>query len=318
MSQILIDHLVPVYALVLLGRVLAGVRLVQDQQAQGISRFVFDVALPIMLARQMLTVDLPAQIEWRLVLVYFGCAFAVFALSAWFGRHVFAARAARPAIFGITACFGNVLVLSVPITIGVFGDQAAVPLFLLIAFHSATLFTLTTVVAELGIGAAGELRKLPRSVARSLITNPILVGLATGLLLRLSPVPVPAALDRTAAFLGQAAMPMALFALGANLARFRLGALWREALVLCLFKNLLFPLLVFAMATWVVPLDPVARAVAIVTAAMPAGINAYLFSVRYDTAVGEAGATIVVSTIVTFPILAWLLPVLREALVSGT
>ena len=121
MSQILLDHLVPVYALVLLGRVLAGLRLVQDQQVQGISRFVFDIALPVMLARQMLIVDLPGEIEWRLVLVYFGCAFAMFGISAWFGWRLFEARAAKPAIFGITACFGNVLVLSVPITIGVFG-----------------------------------------------------------------------------------------------------------------------------------------------------------------------------------------------------
>jgi hypothetical protein len=309
-SQILFDHLVPVYALVLLGRVLAGFRVVTDQQVQGISRFVFDVALPVMLARQMLLVDLPAEIEWRLIFVYFGCAFVIFGLAAFTGWQLFGARLAKPAIFGITASFGNVLVLSVPITIGTYGEQASVPLFLLIAFHSATLFTVTTVVAELGVGAAGELRKLPRAVTISLVTNPILVALVVGLLLRLSPIPVPGAIDQTAAFLGQAAMPLALFALGANLARFRLGALWREAMVLCLFKNAVFPLLVFVVATWIVPLDPMARTVAIVTAAMPAGINAYLFSVRYESAVAETSATIVASTILTFPILVWLLPAL--------
>ncbi|WP_169728407.1 AEC family transporter [Geminicoccus roseus] len=311
MSQILFDHLVPVYALVLLGRVLAGFRVVVDQQVQGISRFVFDVAIPVMLAREMLTVDLPAQIEWRLIFVYFGCAFVIFGLAAFSARRLFDAREAKPAIFGITSSFGNVLVLSVPITLGIYGEAAAVPLFLLIAFHSATLFTLTTVVAELGIGASGELRKLPKVVVMNLITNPILVGLAVGVLLRYSPIPIPAAVDRTAVLLGQSAMPMALFALGANLARFKLGSLWREAFVLCLFKNVAFPLLVFVVTTWVVPLDPIGRAVAIVTSAMPAGINAYLFSVRYNSAVGETSATIVASTIVTFPILAWLLPLLR-------
>lgn len=310
MSQILLDHLVPVYALVLLGRVLAGLGTVSEQQVQGISRFVFDVAIPVMLARQMLNVALPAEIEWRMILVYFGCAFVIFGLSALVGRQVFGARLAKPAIFGIAASFGNVVVLSVPIMIGVFGEAAAVPLFLLIAFHSSTLFTLTTIVAELGIGASGELRKLPRSVGVSLLTNPILVGLATGLLLRLSPVAVPDAVDRTAQLLGQAAIPMALFALGGNLARFRLGTLWRQAMLLCLFKNVAFPLLVFAVATWVVPLEPLTRAVVIVTAAMPVGINAYLFSVRYDAAIGETSAAIVLSTIITFPLLIWLLPIL--------
>ena len=311
MSQILLDHLVPVYALVLLGRILAGLKVVVEQQVQGISRFVFDVAIPVMLARQMLVVDLPPQIEWRLIFVYFGCAIATFGLGALAGRRLFGLKLAEPAIFGIAASFGNVVVLSVPITLGVFGEQGAVPLFLLIAFHSATLFTLTTIVAELGIGASGELRKLPRAVAISLIRNPILVALAIGLLLRMSPIAMPRAIDQTAQFLGQAALPMALFALGANLARFRLGTLWREALTLCFFKNLMFPFIVFVVSTWMIPLEPIARAVAIVTAAMPAGINAYLFSIRYDSATGAVSATIVVSTIITFPILVWLLPLLR-------
>ena len=300
----------PVYALVLLGRMLAGLKVVVEQQVQGISRFVFDVAIPVMLARQMLVVELPAEIEWRLILVYFGCAFLVFGTGALGGRRLFKLKGAEPAIFGISAAFGNVLVLSVPITLGVFGDAASVPLFLLIAFHSATLFTLTTITAELGIGAAGELRKLPRAVLVSLITNPILVSLALGLLLRLSPVPVPKVVDKTAQFLGQAALPMALFALGANLARFKLGSLWREAAFLCVCKNLVFPILVYFVATYIFLFNPIERAVLIVTAAMPAGINAYLFSVRYHSAIGAVSAAIVLSTIVTFPILVYILSLL--------
>lgn len=294
------------FALVLLGRVLAGVKVVSEQQTQALSRFVFDIALPVLIARQMLHAELPPTIEWRLVLVYFGSAFVIFGLGALMGARLFGATGAAPAIYGITSSFGNVLVLSVPITLGIYGHDAAVPLFLLIAFHSSTLFTLTTVVAELGIGASGELRRLPGAVLKGLVTNPILVALTTGLVLRQLPFAVPDMLDRSAALLGQAATPLALFALGANLARFVLGSLWRHALLLCVLKNLAFPALVWVVATWILPLGPMSRTVAIVTAAMPAGINAYLFASRYRVAVGEASATIVVSTILAFPILIWL------------
>ena len=171
------------------------------------------------------------------VFTYFSGAFAIFAVGAMTARLIFGRRGAAPAMFGISACFSNTTILGIPIVLKAFGDAAAVPLALILGFHSALLFTLTTVVAEIGAGVGVPLPKLLRNVGTGLVTNPILWGIAGGLVLNFLALPLPGMLDQLAAMLGGAALPTALFALGANLSRFRLTRTLREALALTALKT---------------------------------------------------------------------------------
>ena len=208
------------------------------------------------------------------------------------GRRLFGRRGAAPAIFGISAAFSNTIILGIPIVLRAFGEDAAVPLSLIVAFHSALIFTLTTVVAEIGAGGAAHWQGTLLNVGRGLAGNPILWGIAGGLAVNLLGLELPAVLDQFAATLGAAALPSALFALGANLSRFRLARTLREAALLTALKIVLQPLLVYLLAAHVFGLAPLSLAVALTIAALPTGINAYLFAARYEAAVPEATSTI--------------------------
>ena len=286
----------PVFGLVLLGWAAARWGGFDPPATRGLSLFVFNFAIPVMLARTLGQASLPSHPDWALLATYFGSAFTVFGVAAFGARHLFGRSGAEPAIFGITASFSNLVILGIPLVLEALGPVSAVPLFLLVAFHSALLFTLTTLVAEAGASEAVALSQLPLVAGRSLLKNPIFLGLVAGLVLNLAGVTLPPVLDRLAAYLAAASLPCALFALGANLARFRLAASLGSALYLALLKNLVQPLLVFVLGTWVFALTPLAMKVALVVAAGPAGINAYLFAVRYDAAVAEASSTVLLST----------------------
>jgi predicted permease len=235
----------------------------------------------------------------------------VFGLAALLARRGFGHGGAAPGIFGITASFSNTIILGIPLVLRAYGDVAAVPLALIVGFHSACLFTLTTVVAEFGLGAGAPLLLLLRNVGTGLVTNPVLWGIGAGIGLNLLGLQLPAMVDQLAATLGAAALPAALFALGASLNRFGLAGSLREALLLAAMKLLVQPLLVWLLTTFVVGLAPVSAAVAVTIAALPSGINAYLFATRYETAVAEAASTILVSTAASVGTLAWLLLQLR-------
>jgi hypothetical protein len=58
---------------------------------------------------------------------------------------------------------------------------------------------------------------------------------------------------------------------------------------------------------FVFALSPVSLAVAVTMAALPTGINAYLFAARYEAAMAEATSTILVSTLASVVILGVLL-----------
>lgn len=308
----IVQIIAPIFGIVLIGWLAARRGALDEAAVRGLSLFAFNFAIPVLLLRTVAQTEMPPQPEWRFVFAYFSGAFAIFALGAVTARLAFGRRGAAPAIFGISACFSNTTILGIPIVLKAYGDAAAVPLALILGFHSALLFTLTTVVAEVGAGVGVPVPRLLRNVGTGLVTNPILWGIFGGLALNFLGLALPAMLDQLAATLGSAALPTALFALGANLSRFRLTRTLREALLLTALKTALQPALIWLLGTQLFLLGEVSLAVAVTMAALPTGINAYLFAARYEAAVPEATSTILVSTLVSVPILALLLGLLRD------
>ncbi len=279
---------------------------------RGLSLFAFNFAIPVLLLRTVAQTVLPAQPEWHFVFAYFSGAFAIFGLAAAIARIGLGRLGAEPAIFGISAAFSNTTILGIPIVLKAFGDAAAVPLALILGFHSALLFTLTTVVAEIGAGVGVPFPKLQRNVGNGQVTHPIQWGITGGLTLNFIDAPLPATLDQFAAMLGGAALPTALFALGANLSRFRLTRTLPATMLLTLLKTVAQPALIYALGKFVFALSPLSLAVAVTMAALPTGINAYLFAARYEAAVAEATSTILVSTLASVLILGLLLSSLSD------
>ena len=309
--SVIVEIIAPTFGIVLLGWLAARLRAFDEPATRGLSLFAFNFAIPVMLFRTLARADLPDHPEWGLVLAYFASAIAVFGLAAALGRALFRASGAAPAIFGITAAFSNTIILGIPIVLKAFGEAAAVPLSLIVAFHSAVMFTLTTVVAEVGAGGGAHWLATLANVGRGLGSNPILWGIGGGLAVNLLGLSLPSVADQFASTLAGAALPAALFALGANLSRFRLASTLREAALLTGLKILVQPLLVYLLAAYVFGLSPLSQAVLVTIAALPTGINAYLFAARYQAAVPEATSTILVSTLLSTVTLGLLLALWR-------
>ena len=268
--SVIIEIIAPIFGIVLIGWLAARLQAFDEAATRGLSLFAFNFAIPIMLVRTLSRAELPPEPEWRLVVVYFAGAGIVFTLGLVAARRLFDRPGAEPAIFGISAAFSNTIILGIPLVLQAYGEAAAVPLSLIVAFHSALLFTATTVAAEAGIGGKVPAPALARNILKGLATNPILWGIGAGLALNLQGLRLPAVADRLAEILGAAALPAALFALGANLSRFRLAGSVQEALLLSAFKILLYPALVWLLGTYLIPLQPVSLTVAVTVAAWAA------------------------------------------------
>ena len=69
-----------------------------------------------------------------------------------------------------------------------------------------------------------------------------------------------------------------------------------EAMSGTLLKLVLHPLLVWLLATHVFVLPPLWRDVAVIMAALPVGVNVYLFALRYEVGAPPAAAAMLIST----------------------
>jgi predicted permease len=134
--------------------------------------------------------------------------------------------------------------------------------------------------------------------------------MAFGITFNLLRLELPDAIDRWAMMMAGAAVPCALFSVGASLRAYRIAGALKPAAMIVALKLVVHPLAVWVLATLVFDVPPLWAKVVILLAALPVGVNVYVFATRYDAGQAESAAAILISSIlsvVTLPIiLYWL------------
>ncbi|MCB1920229.1 MAG: AEC family transporter [Candidatus Competibacteraceae bacterium] len=304
--EIVLNIILPVFGVLLLGYGAAWAGLFDAAANRGLSLFAFNFAIPLLLFRSMAHADLPEAMPWGFLASYYIGAFIVFGLGMGVGR-LFSRRLDEWGVLGLSSAFSNVGMVGIPLVLTAFGDTAALPLFLLMSFHSLLLLPTATTVIEIGRGQKGALREIPWNALKGLVANPLVPALAAGFAFSLSGLAVPKPVDAIAAALGDAAGPCALFAMGGTLRQHRISGNRVEISALVTIKLLLHPLLVWVLGTWVFTMAPLWTHVAVVMAALPAGVTSYLFAQRYQACLPTAISTVFLSTLLSILSLSFLL-----------
>ncbi len=305
----LLHVIAPVFGLMLLGFASGRLRVLDDRGVRGLVLFVFTFAIPALLFRGTARMTLPSELDWGFVVAFYAGSFVAWGLGLLVARH-----GGRPldeaAIHGMGAALSNTVLLGIPVVLTAFGEEASLALFLIIAFHSAVFLPLTITLIQVGRGgritAADEMAALSAAVLR----NPIIVGLAAGFLWNVGGLPLPGPLDRFVELLGAAAVPCALFAMGASLAGYPVRGGQGPAMALTAVKLVVHPLAVWAVAVPLLGLGGIEVRVAITLAAMPAAVNVYLFAARYEAATRVAASTVFLSSAISLATLSALLVLL--------
>jgi malonate transporter len=294
---VLLEVIAPVFGVLALGAASVKLRALNEEAVKGLVLFVFNFAIPILLFRSLAHAELPPDIQWAFLLSYYGGAFSVFAAGMALARFVFKRNLEDQAIFGMSAGFSNTVLIGIPILFTAFGPDATVPTLLILAFHGPVLMSLTTGLIQVGKGGEVSLASQAKAISLELIRNPIIMGIALGLLANVSGFTVPGSLDRIAEMMAASAVPCSLFALGASLAGYPMTGDVFPALLLSGLKLLVQPALVWVLAVPVLGLEGIWVPVAVTMAAMPSGINVYLFGARYNAAPGVAARTVFLTTV---------------------
>lgn len=310
--SVVLDVLAPVFGIIALGYLAVRASLLDTAGVRGVVAFVFNFALPVLLFRSMAGVELPDRVPWSFLAAFYSASLATYALGMAVGRWGFRRPADEQAIFGMAASFSNTVFLGIPIILAALGPEATLPVFLIIAFHSATFMPLTVALIHLGRGEAMGVVGQGVTLVRAVVKDPIVMGLLLGLLANLAGLELRGSLDRMAELLGGAALPAALFAMGASLAGHPAGSDGAPASVLAFLKLVVHPALVWVVAVPLLGLEGVWAATAVLMAGMPTAVNTYLFGARYGAAPSVAARAVLVSSAASLVTLAVLLVALAR------
>lgn len=310
MSDILLI-VVPVFALIALGFAAAKLNLIAGAAAVGLRQFVFVFAIPALLFRTMVEVEVSDAAPWTLWAAYFSSIAVVWGMAAAIARFVPPLGEAGGAAAATASVYGNLVMLGIPLALPYFGPAAALPAALILSVHSAVLLFAATLMAEwAGLGTGRRFSAMLGGLFLNLLQNPIIAALLAGSLWRFTGWGLHPIADKIVSLLGQAGVPAALFALGLSLAAYGLKGHLLPVAVLLALKMAALPAVAWVMVTHVFVLPPIPAGVVVLFAAMPPGATAYLFASQYKAAVAPVSGTIALGTalsLVTVSVLLWLL-----------
>ncbi len=290
-----VDVIVPVFGLIAAGWAATFTPIFDARGARALSGFVFYFAIPLLLFAKVATTPAVGGGASSLLATYYGATGLIFLAGALLAARLFRRRADEAVLIGFAAAYGNGVMIGIPVVLTVLGPAATFPLMLIISFHGLVFFTATTVLVESFRGAGAGPTRILVEIARGTASNPILVALVLGLAWNRLELPLPSTGLAFAELAGSAAIPCALFATGATLRSFGVRTGLPLVATIVALKGIAHPLLVLVLAH-ALGLDSLALQVAVLLAAVPVGVNPYLFAARYQTAEAECATAVAVST----------------------
>ena len=297
----------PFFALVLCGYLAVRRAMLAQAAIPGLNGFVLYFALPCMLYRFGAGTPIAQLLDAGVFCVYLLCALIMVGvtLAATLSQRIDWNNAAFGAL---VAAFPNTGFMGVPLLLALLGPRSSGPVIVMLVIDMVITSSLCIGISR--IGGAGEQggRAALLSALKGMAVNPLPWALVLGALSSGSGLLLPGPLMQTMSLLAQAASPVALFSIGAVLARSQMNggaaAPPREYVPVALKKLVLHPLLVLltgrAAIALGLALDPFALKVMVLVACLPSASNVSLLSERFGADTGRIARIILVSTALSF------------------
>lgn len=286
----------PVVLLIAAGHAATRSGLFAQSAVDGLMAFTQSFAVPCLLFRGVVDLDLGAAFDARLLVSFYAGALIAFALGIIGARWLFRRRPGEAVAVGFGALFSNSVLLGLPIMERAYGSDALAPNFAIIAIHAPFCYLVGITAMEFARADGRGLVATTRAVARAMFRNALTLALALAFAVNLSGAPLPQTMRAAVDLLAQAALPAALFGLGGVLTRYALRASLGEAGMIAFLSLILHPAIAYALSAWVFALPIEFVRAAVVTAAMAPGVNAYVFASLYARGQAQAASSVLLAT----------------------
>ena len=301
----------PFFALVLCGYIAVQRRLLPLEAIPGLNSFVLFFALPCMLFRFGSGTPLAQLLDASVFFTYLLCALLMVGFTVMFSLNQRIGW--NDAAFGaLVAAFPNTGFMGVPLLVALLGPAASGPAIVTIMADLLITNSLCIALSRLDGAQQQGARTAAIQALKGVVSNPMPWAILLGTLFSALDLRLPTALAQTVSLLADAASPVALFTIGAVLARSRLlsasGApralRYGDYLPVVAFKLLLHPLLVFLVGALAirlgVPLTYSALTVIVLVAALPSASNVTILSERFGADTARVGNIVLISTTLAF------------------
>ena len=297
----------PFFALVLCGYAAVRRGMLPLVAIPGMNTFVLFFALPCMLYRFGAGTPLAQLLDVGVFSVYLLCALVMVGvtMAATLSHRIDWNNAAFGAL---VAAFPNTGFMGVPLLLALLGPRSSGPVIVTIVVDMIITSSLCIALSRVGAPGAQGGRAAVGNALKGMLGNPMPWAILLGALTSWLGLALPKPLMQTVGLLADAASPVALFTIGAVLARSQMNSAdaspLGEFVPVALKKLILHPLLVLGVGNAAIalglPLERFSLTVLVLVACLPSASNVAMLSERFGANTGRIARIILVSTALSF------------------
>lgn len=289
----------PVFAIMLAGYLAGHFGVLGSGGSEVLNRFVYYAALPALFVVSMARVPIHEILNWNFIGVFFGAQILTLALAMAVARFAFPGRPAQLGLHGLAAMFSNTGYMGIPLLLLAFGDAGTLPAVIATVINGAIVMAMGIAVIEMDMSKQSSPAGILMDVAIGVAKSPLVLSAVGGLAWSATGLPLPTPVENFCSTIGAAASPAALFAIGLFLVGRHVTAGLGEVSWLVFLKLVVNPLIAWALAATLFPMQPVWVACAVILSALPTGGLVFILAQKYNIYLHRATSTILISTVLS-------------------
>ncbi len=206
---------IPVFAIMVLGYILKKIGLFTEAFTDVVNKYVFRVALPCMLFLNLWETEIQENWDGK----YIGYCAAVTLISIlviWVSAKLIMKDKTEVGAFVQAAYRSSAAILGIAFIENVYGNAGMGPMMIIGSVPLYNVFAVTILTFESNDETVRSDKSRIGRALLNILKNPIIIGIAVGLVASLIHLPLPGMVTKAVDYLGRTASPMALLAIGAG------------------------------------------------------------------------------------------------------
>ncbi|PID46665.1 MAG: hypothetical protein CSB47_02880 [Proteobacteria bacterium] len=289
--------ILPLFLVIMLGYV-AKLTIFDNKMLPGLNQFVYFLAVPALLFKAASEAPVESLINPSALGAFVVGVVATAAITIVGSRFLFNVREAEQLVLrALNGTFANYAYMGIPLTFAILGEKDHVATISIILAGNLLLIGGAQLLLETIRQQALGIKPVLSILDRALLRNPIFISTILGFIVSANQITLPTAIQRSLEMLAPAAVPVALFCLGASLQFSKTNIVLSELGWMILVKLCIHPALTLA-AFWILGVnDPVWLMVTVLLTSLPTGALAHVVALKYDIFEKETSQIVVVTTI---------------------
>lgn len=266
---------IPIFLMILFGYILRRIGFLDEEFVRIANKYVFVIALPVMLFRDIAASDVRQDMNMKFFLFCMLVTILMFFL-VWGIAVLTLKDKTMTGAFAQAGARGSAAVLGVAFVENICGEVGMTPLMIVAAVPFFNILSVIILVFHANSTENKDYGRIKRA-GINIIKNPIIIGIVLGLLVSLLKMPIPTIANRTLGYISQTATPIALLAVGAGFDRKQAITKLKPALAASFIKLIGLPMLFLPLA-YKIGFAPSEMVAILIMLASPTTVSCYVMA----------------------------------------